>query len=463
MGVSQVAGPGQPAVTQPSSGWGDSSPGELTKAFRALKEETGASIGRSRSSDATHVESVSVPGSSRARRGSGDVSAEDASPEEPGSFTQQFLAGLDRQSGKTKADNTLPAASEPDGSSISMEDVRLHSKPPREPGRTSPEGRFSSLFRSSPLQQGGGSRSPDDASKADAGKTGEFTRFFRGPFTGESPVEVPDTLPERPPQKGPGEFTVIFGPPKQSLTSEPPLAGSPLSDAPPREETGAFTRLFSASEQPEKTSPTAQLPCEPKATTEAAGAFPAVREPVWTPAGPPPAKLSADYRAPAQPAPIDTGVPRENQPLFSSRSKEESATRVFSPSGADVEVRQPPLQSGPSAYTILISGGAKGSTAPEEPPIASGSPKPAAQFPGVPSPPAIAPPPIPAPPALKFPPQAKPPAPPSIPKIEPPKWPQAPQPPEVPKAPVSYWPLVLIMNGLFIIAVLLVLYFALKH
>jgi hypothetical protein len=43
--------------------------------------------------------------------------------------------------------------------------------------------------------------------------------------------------------------------------------------------------------------------------------------------------------------------------------------------------------------------------------------------------------------------------------------PPAPKPPKdaVPGPPVSYWPLILTLTVLFFIAVLLVLYFALKH
>jgi hypothetical protein len=44
----------------------------------------------------------------------------------------------------------------------------------------------------------------------------------------------------------------------------------------------------------------------------------------------------------------------------------------------------------------------------------------------------------------------------------PPKLPKAPK-VEVPAPPVSYWPLILTLTVLFFVAVLLVLYFVLKH
>jgi len=58
------------------------------------------------------------------------------------------------------------------------------------------------------------------------------------------------------------------------------------------------------------------------------------------------------------------------------------------------------------------------------------------------------------------------PAPPPMPKIAAPAPPKAPKPPKVAvpePPPVSYWPLVLTLTVIFFIAVLLVLYFALKH
>jgi hypothetical protein len=54
------------------------------------------------------------------------------------------------------------------------------------------------------------------------------------------------------------------------------------------------------------------------------------------------------------------------------------------------------------------------------------------------------------------------PPPPAIPKIA---APPAPKPPKaaLPEPPASYWPLILTLTVLFFIAVLLVLYFVLKH
>ncbi|MFZ1156905.1 MAG: hypothetical protein WAO10_03940, partial [Candidatus Sulfotelmatobacter sp.] len=69
--------------------------------------------------------------------------------------------------------------------------------------------------------------------------------------------------------------------------------------------------------------------------------------------------------------------------------------------------------------------------------------------------------------APKMPPLPKAPAP-KMPAAKMPKLaiPGAPKPPKVdlpPPPPVSYWPLILTLTVLFFVAVLLVLYFALKH
>jgi hypothetical protein len=50
-----------------------------------------------------------------------------------------------------------------------------------------------------------------------------------------------------------------------------------------------------------------------------------------------------------------------------------------------------------------------------------------------------------------------------MPKLTPPPAPKMPKPGAPTQPPVSYWPLVITLTVLFFIAVLLVLYFALKH
>lgn len=56
-------------------------------------------------------------------------------------------------------------------------------------------------------------------------------------------------------------------------------------------------------------------------------------------------------------------------------------------------------------------------------------------------------------------------APPPLPAIAAPALPKMPKAPkvEIPAPPVSYWPLILTLTVLFFVAVLMVLYFVLKH
>jgi hypothetical protein len=70
-------------------------------------------------------------------------------------------------------------------------------------------------------------------------------------------------------------------------------------------------------------------------------------------------------------------------------------------------------------------------------------------------------PPMPKPAAPKMPAAKMPAA--KMPKIDIPSAPKPPKEGALPPSPVSYWPLILTLTVLFFIAVLLVLYFVLKH
>ena len=454
----------QPARSQANSGR-DNAPDEFTKAFRDLSAEPGSSFDGSESRDSTHPETASVPDSYARLRGSAVPSAEMAGPRKPGPFTEQFLAKLDQPFGQIEADHTPPPPSKSAGSSISVDRFQSPGERAGRAAGTSHEGQsFTALFRSSDVQQNTLPRVPDNTSGGDASKTGEFTNFFRGPFTGDSPAEVPDISPQAPPGKGPGEFTILFGSPRNSATLAPPLPDGPLSDVSLGEEAGAARKWAPASEPPERTSTTTPLPWQPQEASETTRTFPTVREPAWTPTDTSATKMPAGSSGPFPSTPAEISGFRD-QTLFSPRSEDGSATRVLSTGREKPELGAPPLPSGPSEYTRIISPGMKDSPT-MEPPLGRGAARPDASgpLPGFSPPPPIVLPPIPIPPAPQFPPSAKVPAPPPAPKVEPPKWPPAPQPaPETPKPPVSYLPLILVLNGLFILAVLLVLYFALKH
>ena len=143
---------------------------------------------------------------------------------------------------------------------------------------------------------------------------------------------------------------------------------------------------------------------------------------------------------------------------FSSRPESEGATRVFSVTEREPATNLSTLPSGPSEYTRIISiGSAKTQCSGELSDAAAPGPAASVTLPaGVPAMPA-------APPLPQFPPaggHANVPAPPPMVSLPVPQG----QPPTVaPKAAGPPWTMILILNGLFILAVLLVLYFVLRH
>jgi len=298
---------------------------------------------------------------------------------------------------------------------------------------------------------------------ADGPKPGEFTSFFRGPFHVEGPSENPSvSLPVspqemEPPRKSVGAFTEIFGPvttPEQSQPSLKVAGGEPPSPPSSSRSSSGFTDLFANSELISRT-PT------PSAPPPSAGLPRAMSDTPATPSAPPKEAYSAPLpAAPVAPvAPVFTSlpppmpVPPRPAAVMPAAPAIDGATGVFSTHSPSAPVSsEPVVPSGPSPYTQVIS---------LRPPNVSGSPAgsqkakapaaPAFSLPSMPPLPAIAPPPMPPAPAI---PKFAAPPPPAIkaPKVEPP-----------PKPPVSYWPLVVVLTVLLFIAVLLVLYFVLKH
>jgi hypothetical protein len=272
-------------------------------------------------------------------------------------------------------------------------------------------GSFTSMFQSAapPAESGNAGVRSSDA------KGGEFTSFFRGPFTGKA-SDSPNATPYAPePDSRPGEFTQIFGgrgnpqgaPPEPSLRSHAPL-----------NEPGGFTQLF-ATPAETQTSPGYEPPTfkeEKPVQSENPFVF---DKPTWEP------------QIPTQPA-----MPNPAKNPF------ESLPAVI-----------PPLPAGgPSEYTMIVSGGMRAPAAPEEPPITGGSNPPEAQPAGafaMPKVPVLPPTPVPKLPSA-----------PKLPALAVPKVPKA---PDIATPPASYWPLILTLTVLFFIAALLVLYFALKH
>jgi len=408
---------------------------------------------------------ASPPSPQKTGRDEINLGPEPAAPrQEPGDFTRQFFSASHEtpQKPATQAPAKLPEASAHPNREVPRIGVesQVAAKPesPEPPtpapggGRTansvsSPDpGSFTALFRSdfksetkATAESVGAPRKLDDA------KSGDFTDFFRGPFDGERPAETPNILPkdlDTPQRDAPGDFTRVFGPAKSgALAATPPLKG-PARDTPLEDSPGTFTQGFPDARQPAPPSPSPTW--EPRAPKSEIP--PPSLEPAWTP----PAPLSA--KAPLAPSieAIFPGPPvsstlREAEPALPN-----GATRVFSTPAGRLVASPPPLPAGPSEYTRIISGGMRGPA--EEAPIAGGSQTPSGGPPAfkLPPPPAV-------PPAPKFaappPPKFSPPAAPKVPQLE----------IKAPKPKAAYLPLVIILNVLLFFAILLIVYFSIKH
>ena len=303
---------------------------------------------------------------------------------------------------------------------------------------------FSSAFRAPKLPSETNPPPPHDKSRP-----GEFTSFFQGPFRVEGPPQETPVASQRfepPPQKPVGDFTAMFNPPRSDEPSPTPgVAGNEPAGT-------GFTGFFSNPNLASRTSGTAGAPPSgglPRSVMDDSPVFPAPRPEPYVPPQP------ASYVAPAPPiasipTPIFAAPPLPNPmiepPVMpSSSSAPEAATNAFNRSVREPAPGPPPPPSGPSPYTQVISLRPLGSQKQASP---SSPPTPGFPAPSAPSVPAI----------------AMPPAPP-MPKVAAPAAPKAPAAAKVEVAApaVSYWPLILTLTVLFFIAVLLVLYFALRH
>jgi hypothetical protein len=331
----------------------------------------------------------------------------------PGEFTNEFM----RDFGPV-----IPLADQ--DAMLSQEPAKL------------PTGEFTRLFRM-PVPRDEGESTTREGHPSESRSAGEFTRIF-GPSVPDAHDEVPshlvDNMPEVTPAKGSSTDPFgITGFSERRSGEESYTAGqrSPLGKV---EESGATHVFAGTREHPEYSDRTPS------------------REPFAAP------DLSSDNRIP------DPGQ---------FHVADGGATVLFNPPAEVATEREPGVPAGPSDYTMfmnreaisaLASGSAEGLPASGAPP--AGAPAPAAASPFATAP-AVPPLQVPVP---KIPTYQAPPvpvvAPPAMPAIAPP----AIGPPAVPAAagqpsagPKSYWPLIIILNVLFILAVLLILYFALKH
>jgi hypothetical protein len=278
----------------------------------------------------------------------------------------------------------------------------------------------------------------------DKPKPGEFTSVFQGPFHGDAPSDMPALSPQKmePPRKTVGDFTAMFGAVKPGQEETSPASGLAGNETPG---TG-FTGFFNADVASRNSSTSAPTP----PILPAPQVFPTPQ------VFPAPQVFPTPQVIPAPPSP---NVP--TPPVVPSAQPPEGATGAFSSPASKPAPSLPPMPSGPSAYTQIIS---LKNAGPAADPSDSEEMTPATSA----EPPAFPPPAMPAlPKSPKLPPLPKAPAP-KMPAAKMPKlaMPSAPKPPKVDipsPPPVSYWPLILTLTVLFFIAVLLVLYFVLKH
>jgi hypothetical protein len=296
------------------------------------------------------------------------------------------------------------------------------------------------------------------ASVNNVAKPGEFTNFWQGPFHVDGPPEVPvSSSSPIDAQKKPGEFTQMF--PRGAVTPETPVFTPTAPEQNPSRSgmTGWATHAEIMAQMAKEAAPVAPPAANEPAPMVAPPAkeSPAARMPAAVlpqPVIPPPIAVSPAFPVPVPVPPKPLAIPVA-PPIASS-----DATSAFRSAASEPVVAPVQVPEGPGAYTRIIS--AKQTTAedvepaeeqagPKLPPFAAPS-KPAMPaappLPKLPPAPKTAPPPVKAPKAPKL----------KAPKLDAPKIDAA-------KPPVSYWPMVLTLTVLFFVAVLLVLYFVLKH
>ncbi len=287
----------------------------------------------------------------------------------------------------------------------------------------------------------------------DGPRPGEFTNFFQGPFRVEGPSEIPALSPQQmePPRKTVGDFTAMFNPPRPE---EPLPAAGVAGNEPPG---AGFTGWFNTPNIVSRTSGTAAAapPSElQRSVIDDASVFPAPAKDPFVPPQPASyvvptanclgsdttglpdsaASKSGDRKAACRPSDSfcfrrrheriqSPGQRTHSCPAGASkRSESVHASHFCETSGGPCR--------GTEASFAKFAGDAHVSRGFHAAPSRDSSPAYAARS--------------------------------AMPKIA---VPPGPKPPKVaiPEPPVSYWPLILTLTVLFFIAVLLVLYFALKH
>ena len=366
---------------------------------------------------------------------------EEAKRQSPGAFTREFLMvpGVGQEgSGTTSSGATTPPPDSP---------MPARLEEPVDENRRGGSN-FTNLFQGSSAEVKGTNRECA-AAPGNKAATGEFSSFFGGPFqapaASEVPVSFPDVLNSAPEKKDPGDFTRMFG----------SLKGGP----------GAPQRLNS--DMSGQAIPDRQDRAAPALESSEATPFtgPGVLSFARKSGTPSPAQVGYSEPwgrgfMPAAPArPENDAVLPAHERTMERRSAPAGATQVFVPRGGDAESATPPMSSGPSEFTRIISNRAPGPNPQAESPVSPNVGAGRFSMPAIPQMPA--PPQIPGMQTPQMPAMGMP----QMPAMSMPQMPQSPPKAQVPASggKMPYLPLIIIFNVLFIAAVIIVLYFAFKH
>ena len=433
--------------------------------------------------------------------------------DEPGEFTRVFLG----------EDMPMPKAAGPVSSSPKKASARPASKaerPPKSPPPAGSEAAFESRRRQSggPMKPAVEKRpAPSPAAPGPIKKAlGEFTRIFYGPdkskATSPSPVPAAEArrlapvAPGQPSQpKGPGEFTRLFRPPPvkekppatRSVEAEPSQPLPPPVQPAEQKGRGEFTRLFHASPEAARSagppapsiSPRPTVPLSSSSSPQGAGELTQLLQGYQPAKSAPTAPVLARPQpvAPPPPSKADEVKPGDFTMIFQRLSEPVTPAPPAAPSPPTVQTPraapQPPEADEYMRMFELPSGGAGAS--PQGPPPAATQPAvgramPAIPMtsvssPGAPSMPYIQPPVVPQPQPYQIPPPqfqqaAVPPAfamtpQPVMPQMQPMAVPApaAPQAAPLKTGKSKFLVPLIILGGLFLIAVVTILFFALRH
>lgn len=399
-------------------------------------------------------------------------------PARPPVSVTQLLREFDTPARTRVKPKEMPPAQPLPNLSVGGENSGLHAAPPWEPVRTpiSPPKKeetyiarradaLGSEYKDKNFTSDGFPSGSTAPTIKDGSRPGEFTSFFQGPFRGDAPSDMPavTSQPIEAPVKKVGDFTAVFG----------AVGAKPEETSPSVEEPGShpapsnFTAMFRDMDTPPRTF-TTSTPLAPPGVLRPQAVEPLLtpskpKEPVPAPVSATPPPLALPTNPPVVPLPPSPGVATERLPNAKPSSLPgDGATGAFlQPGASEPTPVVPEAPVGPSPYTQIISReklmAHAAEPAEEEVKAASAPGAGKLTAPAMPKVPSMAPPKM---PAVKMPPA------PAVPKFTTPAAPKAPKLPKVDapsSPPVSYWPLIITLTVLFSVAVVIVLYFALKH